>query len=171
MRVGVDLVSVSRIIRAVARYGDRFLDRIFTPEEKLLCFGDACRLAGRFAAKEAVAKALGTGLWRSGVVFHDIEILRGQSGEPIVALHGGARKHFESIGGIACHVSISHEKEMACAFCVIETVSQNCERDSEDAATSHLGMLACDPMSIQDHMSVVSEDTLDVADSIRVDEI
>lgn len=164
MRIGVDLVSVNRIIRAVARYGDRFLDRIFTPEEKSLCAGDACRIAGRFAAKEAVSKALGTGLWRSGVVFHDIEIMRGQHGEPVVALHGAAQKHFESVGGIACHVSISHEKEMACAFCVMETVSQDCEGNSEDTAASHFSMPECDPTSREDNEQVVSCDPLAFAD-------
>ena len=118
-----------------------------------------------FAAKEAVAKALGTGLWRSGVVFTTSRFCEvravNRSSRCMVA-----HETFESIGGIApCE---HFTEKMACAFCVIETVSQNCERDSEGAAT---GMLTCDPMSIRDHMSVMSEDTLDVADSIRVDEI
>lgn len=171
MRIGVDLVSVNRIIRSVARYGDRFLDRIFTPGEKSLCSGDACRLAGRFAAKEAVSKALGTGLWQSGVVFHDIEILRCQSGEPTVTLHGAARKHFDFLGGIACHVSISHEKEMACAFCVIETVFQKEEENNVDVSASHFDLISCDPMSKKDNSSVVLHDILAVADSLRVDDI
>lgn len=170
MRIGVDLVSVDRIIRAVARYGERFLDRIFTPEEKSLCSGDAGRLAGRFAAKEAVSKALGTGLWRTGVVFQDIEILRGQNGEPIAKLHGAARRHFESIGGIACHVSISHEKEMACAFCVMETIPPKGEADGEDVAASSFFIHSNCPTSKEDQRQVVSCDPLAFADIQGADE-
>lgn len=136
MRIGVDLVAVNRMICAVARHGERFVDRIFTSCEKSLCRGDACCLAGRFAAKEAVSKALGTGIGRSGIAFHDIEILRGRNGEPIVNLHGAARKHFESLGGVACHLSISHEKEMACAFCVLKTDDASVFADELRADTS-----------------------------------
>lgn len=156
MRIGVDLVSVSRMIRAVARHGDRFLDRIFTAHEKSLCSGDACCLAGRFAAKEAVSKALGTGLWHSGIVFQDIEILRGRNGEPVVTLHGSAIKHFDALGGITCHVSISHEKEMACAFCVIETVHLKDESVEKTILSSSFDMHVSESIEKNESMSVES---------------
>lgn len=119
MRTGVDLISVRRLEGVMARHGDRFLDRIYTEDEQVICGGDARRLAGRYAAKEAVTKALGTGIGREGIAFRDIEILCGPYGAPRTVLHGAARTVFEGLGGQALSLSISHEHEYAVAFCVL----------------------------------------------------
>lgn len=119
MRLGVDLVSVSRIQGVLDRHGRRFVDRILTPREQAGLAEDTRRLAGRFAAKEAVAKALGTGIGPLGVGFHDIEIEKDALGAPRVILSGAALARFEALGGKDLALSISHEKEMALAFCVL----------------------------------------------------
>ncbi len=119
MRLGVDMVSVDRIARAADRHGGRFWDRILTGSERALCGQDIRRLAGRFAAKEAVSKALGTGIGRLGIGFHDIEIDSDALGAPLVKLHGAARRRFEALGGQELLISLSHEETMALAFCVM----------------------------------------------------
>lgn len=119
MRTGVDLVSVRRLEGVLARHGARFLDRIYTKAEQAICSGDTRRLAGRYAAKEAVSKALGTGMGREGIAFRDIEILCSPQGAPRVVLHGAARTVCERLGGYCLSLSISHEHEFAVAFCVL----------------------------------------------------
>lgn len=119
MRLGVDLVTVDRIARVADRQGPRFWDRILTGPERALCGQDVRRLAGRFAAKEAVSKALGTGIGRLGIGFHDIEIIADDLGAPLVKLHGAARRRFEDLGGQELLISLSHEDTMALAFCVM----------------------------------------------------
>lgn len=119
MRLGADLVSVSRTRGVLDRQGDRFLDRILTPKERAGLGQDPRRLAGRFAAKEAVAKALGTGIGPLGVGFHDIEIEKDSLGAPRVILSGAALARFEALGGKDLALSISHEEDMALAFCVL----------------------------------------------------
>ncbi len=84
----VDIVSVKRITEVLEAQGERFLDRIFTPGERTICGSDSRRLAGRFAAKEAVAKALGTGIGREGIAFSDIEIGRDELGAPWLSRMG-----------------------------------------------------------------------------------
>lgn len=121
MRVGVDIVSVKRITEVLETQGERFLDRIFTPGERTICGSDSRRLAGRFAAKEAVAKALGTGIGREGISFSDIEIGRDEWGAPLVELHGAASRRFDHLGGQGITLSLSHEHDYALAFCVLLT--------------------------------------------------
>ncbi|MFA5585935.1 MAG: holo-ACP synthase [Saccharofermentanales bacterium] len=123
MRTGVDLVSVSRIRQMIADHGDRFMDRVYTPAERAICAGDARRFAGRYAAKEAVSKALGTGIGRRGITFQDLEILQDSLGAPVLHLHRAARTVFDEMGGLSVSLSISHEHDYALAFCVIGLAS------------------------------------------------
>lgn len=114
---GVDLAEVQRVRRSVERFGDRFLERVFTRAE-LEYAGDGPRrdehLAARFAAKEAVFKALGTG-WAQGVSWTDIEVVRKASGRPVLVLHGRAREMAEAIGVRTWHLSLTHTGTMAMA--------------------------------------------------------
>ena len=127
IRCGTDLVEVERISRAVNRLGQPFLDRIFTGFEQADCLpdgrltpGGAASLAARFAAKEAVSKALGTGIWQQGVCWTDIAVRRLPDGAPSIELTGAARDAYERIGGQSVAVSLSHEKSLALAFCVLD---------------------------------------------------
>ncbi len=95
LTTGVDIIEIPRIKQTLDRYGQRFLDRIFTPDEIAYCRGRAANLAGRFAAKEATMKALGTGV--RGVSWKDIEVVRAESGAPSVKLHGRAQKRAERL--------------------------------------------------------------------------
>ena len=115
--VGVDIVAVSRVERAMR--GPRFLARIYTQQERdYIAAHGAQSAAALFAAKEAAAKALGTGF--CGMRFEDIEVAHLKNGRPVYALHGGARERFQAIGATALHLSISHEGDMAVAFAVLE---------------------------------------------------
>jgi holo-[acyl-carrier protein] synthase len=120
LRVGVDICSVPRIVDAYHRFGDKFLRRVLTDSEIDYVKSSEkhliVRVAGRFAAKEAIVKVLGTG-W-IGVGWHDVEIRRLASGEPRVALHGRAVARAEQLGLTHFEVSMSHEKEYAVAFVV-----------------------------------------------------
>lgn len=117
--IGTDLVSVDRIRRAVERTEGRFLLRVFTPAERDLCREQnrayEC-FAARFAAKEAVLKALGIGL--SGCRWHDIEVLRGRGGRPVVVLSGGAARAAARRGITEVLLSLAHEGNRAVAFAV-----------------------------------------------------
>jgi holo-[acyl-carrier protein] synthase len=119
---GLDIVEVARIADLAARHGERFLKRVYTPGELEYCLGRAARdqhLAGRFAVKEAVFKALGTG-WAEGVNWRQIEVLPGPLGAPSVALLGAAAERLRSMGGRGIHVSITHVAGLAAASAVIE---------------------------------------------------
>ena len=122
---GVDIVSIERISKSLERSGEAFLRRICT-EQELTLMGSANEvrraefLAGRFAAKEAIAKALGTGLGIMGVALTDMEILREGAGAPYVKLHGPVLALYEERGGKHLSISISHDGGMAVAFCCIE---------------------------------------------------
>src|SRR5512135_1629536 len=108
---GIDIVETERIRRLVEEHGNRFLDRCYTAAEIEYCRRNAKRfyehLAGRFAAKEAILKVLGTG-WTGGISWTDIEILREPSGQPKVTLRGECRRIAESLGIERWHISISH---------------------------------------------------------------
>ena len=117
--VGIDIIEVPRIARALERHGERFLKRIYDPREVAYARRgeDMIReLAARFAAKEAVAKALGTG-FRHGVRPKDIVILNRPSGQPYVELLGRVGTLTR---GLVAHVSLSHLRELATAVCVLE---------------------------------------------------
>ena len=116
--VGVDIIEIWRIREALDRWGERFLNRIYTAEELTHCRKHPERLASRFAAKEAVMKALGTGV--RGVGWREIEILAERSGKPIVRLHGNAQKKAESLGITSLDISLSDTREHAVAFVVGE---------------------------------------------------
>jgi holo-[acyl-carrier protein] synthase len=117
LAVGVDLVEIRRITALVARYGERFAGRVFTPAERLDCADRPESLAARWAVKEAVAKALGTGF---GPVSHrEIEVLRKTSGQPELHLHGKARALAEARGLSSWAVSVSHDGGFAIAFVVV----------------------------------------------------
>ena len=120
--IGVDIVEVHRIEQAVARWGDRFLRRVFTAAEIEYCAGRAQSLAARFAAKEAVSKALGTG-WApqaaheaGWVDWIEIEVVRHNSGEPSLRLHGKAFARAQSLGIAGWRLSMSHTHEHAVAM-------------------------------------------------------
>ncbi len=114
LRTGVDLVEVRRFERALERHGERLLARIFTPQEREQCGGKVQSLAARFAAKEAVSKALGTGIGKVG--WREIEILTLPNGEPQLVLHGKAAQLARSLGLEVWSLSLSHTAECAVAF-------------------------------------------------------
>ncbi len=116
LRAGVDLIEINRFSSAYQRYELRLLQRIFTPLELAENGTNLPSLAARFAAKEAVAKALGTGIGK--VTWHDIEVCRGSSGEPVLNLHGSAQKLAESLNLTRWSLSLSHTENHAIAFVV-----------------------------------------------------
>jgi len=120
---GIDLCGVGRIRRMLAAHGDHFLDRTYTPAEVAYARrrkkGLEETLAGRFAAKEAVMKALGTG-WTAGVTFRNIEVLNEPSGKPYVVLHEGAAEKAASLGIAAVHITITHTEDLAIASALAE---------------------------------------------------
>lgn len=111
--VGVDIIEIERVRGSLERFGERFLDRVYTPAEQAYCRGRAPQLAGRFAAKEAVSKVLGTGIRR--IHWRNIEILPNPAGAPQVMLHGRARLRSEQLGLTSMEVSISHSRDNAVA--------------------------------------------------------
>jgi holo-[acyl-carrier protein] synthase len=120
---GVDLIEIARIEQALERYGDRFLARVFTPNEIFYCRGRVPELAARFAAKEAVSKALGVGmrvLARDGIYWQDVEIVGDHRGKPVVRLFGHAAERAAELGLSEWAVSLSHTKEHAMAFVVAQ---------------------------------------------------
>ena len=117
LRTGVDLIEVSRIEEVVARHGKHYLERIYTPAELEQCGKRAESLAGRFAAKEAVAKALGSGI--GDVSWKEIEVLGDDQNAPVLTLHGAAEKMAKEIGLTTWSVSISHSQSHSVAFVVM----------------------------------------------------
>jgi holo-[acyl-carrier protein] synthase len=121
--LGVDITEVDRMEAAIARRGRPFLRRLFTPAEILYCEKhrhSAERFAGRFAAKEAAMKALGTG-WARGVRWIDIEIVREPSGKPTLKLSGAARAIAASLGVVHIAVTITHDGNTALAQVIFES--------------------------------------------------
>jgi holo-[acyl-carrier protein] synthase len=120
--LGVDIAEVPRIREAIEARGQRFLDRVFTPNEIAYCerFRNKFeRYAGRFAAKEAAMKALGTG-WRRGVRWVDFEVVREQSGRPTITLAGEAAKIAARLGVKRISLSITHTEAQALAQVIFE---------------------------------------------------
>ena len=119
---GIDIAEVSRIARAIARYGDRFLYRVFTDGEIRYCESKANRVeryAARFAAKEAAMKPLGTG-WNQGVRWRDVEVCRRPGGRPTLTLHGKAGEFARKLGAAHIALSLSHTAEQAIAQVILE---------------------------------------------------
>jgi len=121
--IGSDIVSVQRIREAAERHGRRFLDRIFTADELAYGRGKAREfehLAARFAAKEALAKALGTGV-SDGILLSDAEVRNNADGKPEMVLRGRACEAADALGVRRIHLSLSHADVYAVAFVVLET--------------------------------------------------
>lgn len=114
--MGLDAIEPDRVARSIARWGERFLAKVFTPAERELCRGRAVSLAGRFAAKEAVAKALGTGIGAIG--WRDIEILADERKRPIVYLHATAAARAAKLGLRHWSISLTHLRGVALAVAV-----------------------------------------------------
>ncbi len=117
---GVDLVDCLRIREALGRHGQKFLERVFTPGELAYCRGrkrELEHLAGRFAAKEAVLKVLGTG-WRSGIKWTDVEVVNEPSGQPRIRLHDECKRIAEERGFREVLISISHIQTHAIASAI-----------------------------------------------------
>jgi len=121
--LGVDITEVDRIEAAIARHGRPFLERLFTPSEIAYCQKhrhSAERFAGRFAAKEAAMKALGTG-WAQGVRWRDIEVVREPSGKPTLKLSGATRSIADRLGVKHITLTITHDGNTALAQVIFES--------------------------------------------------
>lgn len=121
--IGIDLVRVARIAQVLSRYGDRFLNRVFTPQEIAYCQGKvwtASGLALRFAAKEAFAKALGVGLRKGGIRWQEVEVVPDSRGKPELFVRGRAAELCEQAGIRGMHLSLTDEDHQALAVVVLE---------------------------------------------------
>jgi holo-[acyl-carrier protein] synthase len=119
---GVDIVEIARFRNVIERLKGRFLLRVFTPAEQQFCNkhrDPAPHYAARFAAKEALFKALGTG-WAKGVTWLDVEVLREQHEAPILILHGEAQKRSKFLNANKVHLSLSHSEQSAIAMVILE---------------------------------------------------
>ena len=116
LRCGIDLVENKRIDACIRRYGARFLNRIFTPNELADCQNQVARLAARFAAKEACAKVIGTGI--GAVSWKDIEVTRNDSGRPQLILHNDAAHISHRLNLTHWDISLSHTDDLATAVVV-----------------------------------------------------
>src|SRR3954468_5697006 len=120
---GIDISEVPRIAESIAKFGDRFLHRIFTEEERRYCDAKANRIeryAARFAAKEAGMKAIGTG-WSHGVRWRDVEVGRQPGGRPTIIFHGKAAEFAAKLGAKNVALSLSHTVEQAIASVILES--------------------------------------------------
>lgn len=120
--IGIDIAEVPRVQEAIQRFGERFLERVFTPGERRYCDSKANRVeryAARFAAKEAAMKALGTG-WNHGVRWRDCEVVRMPGGRPTIHFHGKAAEFAVKLGVKNAALSITHTKEQAMAQVILE---------------------------------------------------
>ncbi len=119
LKTGVDLLHLDRFVRVLKRHPVRLRTRVYTEREQEECGGNLPSLAGRFALKEAVSKVLGTGLWRSGVAWQHIEILRNPStGEPELLLHAAAARIARDQHLDHWSISVSHDGQYVLAFVV-----------------------------------------------------
>lgn len=115
---GIDIIEISRIDDSISRFGKAFLNRIYTAAEQRE-HAEKTYFAGRWAAKEAISKALGCGIGKD-CSWLDIEILNDSSGAPVAVLSGAALARLKSLNGSAVHISISHERTNAVAMAIIE---------------------------------------------------
>ena len=120
---GVDIIEICRVRSVAERYGERFFRRVYTKGETAYCRGRAPQLASRFAAKEAVMKALGTGI--RGIRWRDIEVVRRRGGPPMIELHGTALARARRLGIEHLAVSLTHSQDYAVAFVVGESRAGN----------------------------------------------
>jgi holo-[acyl-carrier protein] synthase len=132
--IGTDIIECLRIAQMIERHGELFINRVYTDHEIEYCRARRAatqHFAGRWAAKEAVLKALGTG-WRRGISWRDIEVRNRPSGQPVVALRGGARDVVEASGIQEMLISISHCRSHATAY-ALATGEPPTEQSSSDA--------------------------------------
>ena len=118
--IGTDITECLRIAQMIERHAEYFIDRVYTPEEIRYCRNRkqaTQHFTGRWAAKEAVLKALGTG-WRRGISWHDVEVCNEPGGRPVIVLRGGAREVARELGITRVHISISHCRSHAIAYAV-----------------------------------------------------
>ena len=119
--IGIDLVHIPRIQSLLERWESRFLERLFTDAEQRQCLTRSvpyASLAGRFAVKEALLKALGTG-WAGGIAWRDIEVVNAPSGQPIATVHGRVQTLMNQMGATQILVSLSHDKDYAIAQVIL----------------------------------------------------
>ncbi len=119
---GIDIIEVARIAASYEKFGERFANRILLPGEIAYALSHrrpAPFLAARFAAKEAISKAFGTGIGAQ-LSWQDMEIRRKESGEPFVVLHGKGQELFEARGARKLHISLSHTENYAAATAILE---------------------------------------------------
>jgi holo-[acyl-carrier protein] synthase len=129
--LGTDITECLRIARMIDRHGELFIDRVYTPEEIKYCQSRkqaTQHFTGRWAAKEAILKALGTG-WRKGISWRDIEIRNEPSGRPVVAVRGGVKEVVEKLQISEIQVSISHCRTHATATAIAWSKTKEKERD------------------------------------------
>lgn len=125
VRSGIDSVHIPRIEKLLEKSGDSFIDRTYTEAEEAyaLSFKSERRraevYAGRFAAKEAASKALGTGILTEGIALTDFEIITDEAGAPDIVFHGKAKERAQELHVTSSSVSITHEKDYAAAVCVL----------------------------------------------------
>lgn len=131
------MIETDRVRRVLERHPERFLARVYTPEEVAFCRGRVPELAARFAAKEAVMKALGTGARSVG--WREIEVLPDRRGKPLLYLYGGAAERAEAIGLEAIDVSLSHLESFAIA--VVVCTQQHREQDPAEARERLVGWM------------------------------
>ena len=131
---GVDMIEIQRVKDSIDKYGESFLRKVFTRGEINYCESrkraDIESYAARFAAKEAVSKALGTGIAR-GVSFKGIELVISEEGKPKVVLHGMAREKYIDMGGASIDISLSHSKDYATAFAVLLADGNKSENEQD----------------------------------------
>src|SRR3954471_18124261 len=123
--IGIDIIEVARIASSYERFGDRFLNRILHPNEISYCLSHKAPgpfLAARFAAKEAVSKAFGTGIG-SSIGWHDIEVRHHPSGQPYISLHGKGAELMTAKKANVLHISLTHAASSAIAVAILEHVS------------------------------------------------
>lgn len=122
--IGVDLVKVARLAAAIERYGERFLNRVFTPQEIAYCQGKArgrdSAFALRFAAKEAFSKALGVGLRRDGIRWREVEVVPDPMGKPEIVVSGRSAELCAQAGITNMHLSLTDEDSQALAVVILE---------------------------------------------------
>jgi holo-[acyl-carrier protein] synthase len=119
---GIDLIEVARIAASFEKFGERFVNRVLVTDETAYCLAHknpAPFLAARFAAKEAVSKAFGTGIG-AALGWRDIEVRRKATGEPFVVLHGKGRELFAARGARQLHLSLTHTENYAAATAILE---------------------------------------------------
>lgn len=129
--IGVDLVDIDRVDSMLRRHPERALSRLFTATERQYCLGSkspAESFAARFAAKEALFKALGTG-WTSGVSWQEVEVQRELIGAPGIVLYGSTRQYAIALGVRNIHLSLTHSRSVACAYVILEGGDNQPERD------------------------------------------